>query len=105
MESLLVNRPAYGKGFWWRLIVYSFATGFSALGVVHLLISAFLNNEQETLREPRLRVLKFAAFLVPALGVLITLAISSLGRGKRAAQIFGTASTRPCVRGGMDYRA
>lgn len=105
MESLLVNRPAYGKGFWWRLIVYSFATGFSALGVVHLLISAFLNNEQETLWEPRLRVLKFAAFLVPALGVLITLAISSLGRGKRAAQIFGTASTRPCVRGGMDYRA
>ena len=94
MESLLVNRPADGKGFWWRLIVYSLATGFSALGVVHLLISAFLNREQETLWEPRLPVLMFAAFLVPAFGVLITLAISSLGRGKRAAQLFGTASTR-----------
>lgn len=94
MESLHINRPAYGKGFWWRLTVCSFATGFSALGIVHLLISAFLNQEQETLWEPRLRVLKIAAFLLPALGVLITLSISSLGRGKRAAQVFGTASAR-----------
>lgn len=94
MESLPVNRPAYGRGFWWRLPVYSFATGFSALGIVHLLISAFLNKEQETLWEPWSRVLKFAAFLVPTLGLLITLGFSSLGRGKRAAQLFGAASTR-----------
>ncbi len=105
MESIFANRPEYGKGFWWRTVLFSIGIGFAFLETTHLFIGAFLTKEQEQANEALLVKITLASFLVPIVVSFLVMMAMKASRGRRAADLFGRAPAgADAGRGGREIR-
>jgi hypothetical protein len=92
METLHVNEPTFGKGFWWRSGFSAVMSGLSIAEIVRLLIDSFW-QEQEKLSPEFFHKISAVALLAPAILVFVWLALKRYLKSGKAQSLFGVRDT------------